>query len=108
MTEDALNQVREVVEANRQAVDATAVHDPILETIDPEPDPDVQAAKKPRRKPVKGVMAKARTMLAEGQSEASIRTALYEMYITAGRDEKNAQASAQLITHEVTTRQLSK
>jgi len=64
-----------------------------------------QAAKKPRRKPVKGVVAKARKLLASGKEDSAILDTLQAMYMKAGRDEKNAKNSAYVVLYDVKNRE---
>lgn len=125
MSEEQMNQVRQAQAAIDSAVHSEpTVVDPDPVAADPTPaDPNTvgqaaveiaeetknQAAeakqdKPARRTPVKGVVAKARELLAQGETEEVIIGFLTSMYTDAGRDAKNAKDSAYVVLHDVKNR----
>jgi hypothetical protein len=114
MTQEALNAAKEIVEKNRNAVDETVIDQDIVVDNTPavddvvesqkygaEPPVEEPVEKKPRRKPVKGVMKKGRELHAAGHSDEEVLAAIVDMYLEAGRDEKNAKASAAVILYDI-------
>lgn len=61
---------------------------------------------KARQKAVRGVIKTARQLLVEGKEEKEVKQVIVNMYLAAGRTEKDAKESAAVVMHDVKHREL--